>query len=411
MKKTLILLILLGLLVGCTTAAPEPEPEPVPLPPQTPSEEPAEPVNEEHLNALRQFAQRSASEIFGDSLKNENYSPISLQIALSMLVQGADGQTKDEILETMGLSGADVDDVTSLMKSLIANLAVNDEEGKVLLANALFSEESFPMKESFAERLRQDFHAMSESLPLKEKSSVERINAFIEQNTADKIKDAYAPSEDSEAVLVLINTLYANLPWISKFSEDATESSVFHTLNGDVQAPFMHQQTGSSYLKADTFEAASLRLGNHYKMTFVLPSEGMTPQDLLKKEGFLETLKNDMNYSEVKWSLPKFTYSASMDLVDRLKSLGMEKAFRDDAEFPGISEIPTLVSGVIQKSFIDLNEEGVEAAAVTIISVEATAAPPAEVIDFTLDRPFLYLLESHDGVVLFIGIVQDPTAM
>lgn len=210
MKRILILFILLGLLVSCTVKAPTPAPAPTPQEPV--EEKPNEPINASHQESLRRFAQMSASAFFEDNGENHNYSPLSLNIALSMLVQGSEGETREDILRTMGFEGIDVNEVTSLMKSQIAKLSQESEEGTVLLANALFSEEGFPLKESFIEKLKNDFGALAESVKLTDKSGVARINNFIAERTANRIKDAYQADPESGDVLLLINTLYAKLP-------------------------------------------------------------------------------------------------------------------------------------------------------------------------------------------------------
>ncbi|MDI9473085.1 MAG: serpin family protein [Tissierellia bacterium] len=400
MKRIMVFFILLGLLSGCTVAEPAPAPQP-----QNPSIQ----ASRLQIQSMREFAQRSAAEFFRDSTKNENYSPLSLSMALSMLLQGAEGQTRDEILTVLGFEGADIEEVNQVMTNLMDAFSQESEEGTLLIGNAVFSEERFPMKDSFIKKMEQDYRAFAQSLPLKEKSSVGRINEFISEHTADKIQNAYDPSPNSEDVLLLINTLYADLPWYMPFSEELTKPAIFYAPDGQIETPFMNKEVHSSYEDKEFYRSASLILGKDMQMTFVLPKEGLSPQDLLLKEGFLAHLGDDGQYSQLSWSIPKFSFETTLDLKNQLKELGMKRAFETDAQFPGISDIPTMVSSVIQNTYVDLTEEGVEAAAATIIAVAPTSAPPANPIPFVLNRPFLYLIESKEGVICFMGIVQNPS--
>lgn len=395
MYRLISLLLLMSLLMACVPSAQEPV--------QTQAL-----TKEEYIESLRTFAQKSASKLFEDETENYNFSPLSLSIALAMLSQGAEGETLEEILEAKGLSGFDPKSLSDVIKSLSDSLQKSSEEAEVLLANALFSEESFPLDAAFKKGLEEDFDAFAQELSLQDPSDIAKINDFIEERTRGKIEDAYAPAEASADVLLLINTLYAKLPWLTPFEDHLSAPLPFYSPEGEVTPIFMNAQMHAPYMETDDYQAVRLELAQGYSMRFVLPREGLSPAQLLEKQERLFELKEPGESKLLSLSIPTFSFENSFELPDVLRTLGMEKAFTDSAQFPLISSIPTLVSTIQQDTFLEVNEGGIEAAAATIVGMEPTSMPVDEPLPIVFDRPFLFLLESDEGVLLFLGILSNP---
>jgi serpin B len=240
------------------------------------------------------------------------------------------------------------------------------------------------------------------------------INAWVEEQTKDKIQDLLPAGSISDATrLVLVNALYFYGSWVTPFSPSATQAAAFKTLAGaSVQAPTMHAELRLAYRAGDKFELAELPYeGNQMRMTIVLPAAGQFEAVRAQvSAAWLEQAVADLPIKLLNVSLPKFKMTVgSFSLKPGLKALGMNQPFADDADFSGIATgIPLSISDVVQKAFIAVDENGTEAAAATGVIVGTTSVPVDQPIPFTVDRPFLFFIRDANGAVLFSGHVVDP---
>ena len=226
---------------------------------------------------------------------------------------------------------------------------------------------------------------------------------------------------DPETVMALASTIYYRAKWHSEFSEDRTEKGLFHLLSADgetVECDFMHKDSSNNYYWADQFGAVSLSLEGSGKMWFLLPDEGVAMDDILADEQTMELLNSNGNWENskhliVNMSVPKFDVVSDFDLGEGLRALGVTDVF--DVEAANFSPMTSDVADIVlskadHAARVTIDEEGVTAAAYTVMMMAGAAAPPKDEIDFVLDRPVLFAITGVDGLPLFVGVVNHPAA-
>ena len=254
-----------------------------------------------------------------------------------------------------------------------------------------------------------------ELLPMSMEETAEQIADWITEHTNGKIVPSPGAMQFSpETIAVLINTIYLKDAWQHSFYEGATEPGTFHAPDGDMTVDYMQQTfSGSSIVKGDGYLRFSLYLSRVGRMTFVLPDEGVSLESLLGSPEKIHTLlhEGETMRADVHVKLPKFSFYDSMELSKILQSLGLATSFTDSADFSAMCNLPANISRVLQESYIGVDEDGVEAAAYTMVVAVDGCPMPEELpeIDFHLERPFLFAIEGRDGTVLFIGTVTEPT--
>jgi len=357
-------------------------------------------------------------------------SPYSVSLALAMTWAGAEGDTADQMAETLGFTGQD--DVPAAFRDLSddlverGNAEADPDEGApargLAIANALWGEATYPFDESFMDDLEDDFGAGLNLVDFIEAPDDARdeINDWVADNTNDRIKDIVPEGAITDATrLVLANAIWFSAAWANAFDPDNTEDGDFTLLDGDtVEVPFMYQQDHLLYAEGDGVQAVEIPYeGSDIAFTVILPDEG-------EFESFEEALDSDtfddllagLSSTDVQLSLPSFTFEFAASLADALKALGMTDAFDSGlADFSGMIDDPEadplVISDVLHKAFIALDEKGTEAAAATVVMMEATSAQEEEEpIELRIDRPFLFAIrDTETGTVLFLGRVLDPS--
>lgn len=330
-----------------------------------------------------------------DGQANLFVSPVSLAYALAMAAAGAEGDTLQEIAEACG-EPADI---------LAWNAPL--EAAGLRWANAAFARDDLPVRLDYIDALKADFAA--ERFPL---DDADRVNAWVDEHT-DHLIDRLVDEIDPDTLLMLVNAIAMDAEWVHKFEKNATYEDTFHAPAGDVEAPFMHDTFSALYGENDAAQYIRLdyRDSGLY-MLVALPREGGLADALagIAAEGL--SWFGEMDRREIRLSLPKIDISASNTLTGDLAALGIERAFTDFAEFPGISEKPLKVSDVLQKVRVQVDEEGTRAAAVTAVMMEAAgmALDAPEPTAFDVNRPYILLIaEEATGAVCFAGVVCDPT--
>ena len=335
-------------------------------------------------------------------------SPLSLQIALGMLLNGAQGKTADEICQMLGYDAGDTADVNEWSKLMLKELPKLDKKTELALADAIFYNKNISLKGPYRQTVSDAYEAMIEALDFsKTKASADVINNWCNEKTKGMIPhvlDEVSPS----ALAYLANALYFKSVWREPFPKEGTANETFTQENGKTGKVKMMKMDGKkfSYSENDSFQFVQLPYGNGaYAMTLFLPKSGHTVNEvvtLLAKDGRIPWGSR----AEVDLWLPRFESSYHILLNDILQQLGMNTAFNGAmADFSAMCDIPSFVSFVQQDAAIKVDEKGTEAAAVTIIGMEATALPttPQKVV-FHADHPFLYLItELSTGSILFAG--------
>ena len=320
-------------------------------------------------------------------------SPYSAGVLLSMLAEGAEGQTRAEFDQVLG---------GSLYKA--EDLGSNDTL-TVDSANSIWVSDNFSVRNRYVSLLEKDFDAFITTQNFADPATVRAINNWCAEHTSDKILeiiDEISPSD----VMILVNALYFNAPWYDEFDPEHTEDAVFHGKSGDVTVPVMFRRGQYNYIGYQGCKLIEIPYAaGDYSMYILLPPPGMSPDDVIPhiSEYALNSAIKLMAPKEVVLRMPKFTLETEMLLNEPLQKMGLESAFSAAANFKGISAMgPLSLSVVKQKCYIDVSERGTEAAAVTSAQVRMTAVRAPQ--EFTVDRPFIYIIASDEGKnILFAG--------
>ena len=356
-------------------------------------------------SAVRRFADQTAAEIF-TGRENTVYSPISLYAALGMLTELTDGETRQQVMAL--LSAADTEALRQQINRLWISV-YQDGDAVCRLANAAFAREDADVKQAAVDALAEWYFASSYRVPMGTEEADEAIASWLNQQTGGLLSEETGNIHtEEENLLRLYNTIYYKAGWRRAFESSQTETDTFTAANGSKQqVDFLHQTGEGTYRKGEGYTAApkTLECG---RMVFVLPDEGVTPESLLQREGFLAELTECDDGARVVWSVPKFDVKSSVELKDVLRALGVADAFdADKADFAPLTDGDAVVSSVMQAARVKIDEEGVEAAAYTEISVNDSAPmEPPSVVEMNLNRPFLFVIFSDDDVPLFVGTVQ-----
>lgn len=336
-------------------------------------------------------------------------SPLSMSMALGMTLNGARGETRDQMLETLALAGLSETEINESYRSVIDLLRGLDPKVKFEIANSIWHRRTFQPETAFLDVNRQYFDAEVQGLDFDSPEAVETINAWVEESTDGKI-DKIIESIARKTVMYLINAIYFNGTWTYEFKKSDTRELPFTTLEGkDVDVPMMAQEAHLPYFENETLQTVDLPYGDSlYSMSVILPRKGVdvnalaSGMDTETWTGWVSRLKP----RRVSLRLPRFQLEYKIELKDVLSSLGMSTAFDPDfADFTGIHRDGNLfINSVLHKTFVQVDEEGTEAAAVTSVDVAVDSVGGGT--QMHVDRPFIFVIrERHSGTILFIGKV------
>jgi serpin B len=350
------------------------------------------------------------------------FSPTSISTALTMTYAGAAGGTEAEMAKTLHFQTPN-DQLHDGMKALQAFWKTPDEKKgiRLNLANRLWGQESYEFLPAFLQVTRDKYGAELARLDFSQSEEArETINTWIEEETEDKITDLIpVGGVSSDTKLVLTNAVYFHGIWAEPFGKDRTKDEDFNLTAADkIKVPMMHRWDESRHGAIDDLQVLELPYGDSsLSMIIVLPKEIDGLADLEAKLTFQNlqrwtaSLKHE---DEVKVYLPKFKTTSQFEMSDTLKMMGMKSAFDANvADFSGMTGDKDLfISAVIHKAFVDVNEEGTEAAAATAVIMAPTAAPvqePTEPPVFRADHPFVFMIrDNHNDAILFMGRIMNP---
>ncbi|MFO1444052.1 serpin family protein [Bacillus sp. Bva_UNVM-123] len=369
------------------------------------------------ISSNNQLGFELLSQVKGNEDGNIFISPTSLLMALSMVYNGADGVTKEEIAKVLHADGMDVLDLNKANASLLSMLYHDSKQIQLNVANSIWLNQKFHFQTDFAQNNKDYFHANIQEIDILDSQSPQLINDWVKKSTNHKIEEIVDAPLDPDLVAILINAIYFKGSWQDEFKKKETEKRTFYLGNGATkETPLMRLHKKMSHMENESFQAVSLPYGDgEMSMKVFLPKENASV------ETFKNKLTND-NWKE--WSsqfqqkegtllLPKFQMEYEVLLNDALKKLGMTTAFDKGANFAKMIEEndPIWINIVKQKTFIDVNEEGTEAAAATSVEMKTESAPLDQPFHMEVNRPF-FLMISDDttGAILFIGEIANPEA-
>jgi len=346
--------------------------------------------------------------------KNVFFSPLSVTLALAMTYNGAEGETKQAMGRTLKIQGMDLDELNRASADLLQALKSADPKIELDIANSLWARRGIQFTEDFLARDRQFYWAEISTLNFGEPQATEIINKWVSTNTKGKIAKII-DQIDAQQVMFLINAVYFKGQWQKRFEKALTQNQVFHLL-GDQQkqAPMMAQSGNYQYLQGDKFQAISLPYGaGGASLYLFLPDQSSSLEDFLKGLNYQkwEGWMKDFHDAPGDVKLPRFKLDYESTLNQELANLGMGVAFTPRADFSGMrAERDLFISEVKHKAIVEVNEEGTEAAAATLVGITSFgAAHLPQRFTFIADRPFLMAIrDAQTDAILFMGAVMEP---
>jgi len=337
-------------------------------------------------------------------------SPLSLHIALGMLMNGAEGETREGIIQALRSDGLSADELNKAYNTLLKELPEADNKVKLAIANSMWYRNGFAVKSSFKDVLSDVFAAQiyGESF---DGSTVRKINQWASEKTQGKV-DQVIDQIDGGLVMFLMNALYFKGDWAIPFDKNKTRDHDFKLASGGSRkVPMMFlEEKLQGYSDKDMDVVILPYSSGQFNLTLFVPKEGKDVHTLIQEldSKKWETIQNGNFNVKTYLGLPKFTLKYDINLNEVLSDMGMAKVFTDQAELGGIADASLLVSFVKQNTFLGIDEVGTEAAAVTTIGVELTSVnqPQRTVI---ADRPFFFTIsENTSNTILFTGRIMNP---
>ena len=368
---------------------------------------------------LRTFFTQSAQVFLtGGVGENRVYSPLNVYMALSMLAQITGGESREQLLALLG-SGS-IDELRQ-RASDVWNANYRDDGAAVsILASSLWLNEDVKFNQDTMDILAKDFYASSYQGEMGSDKFNKALQSWLNQQTGGLLEQqAGNMSLDSETILALASTVCFQAKWANEFSRNRTEPLTFHAPAGDVEADFMFQRDDQDYFWGEKFAAVRQGFKQGGAMWFLLPDEGVSPEELLSDSEaayfLFSTEKNEWENQKflfVNKSIPKFDVSDQFDLDEGLKTLGVTDIFdpaaADFTPMTTDADDPIVLSQASHAARVMIDEEGCTATAFTVLPGAGAAPPPEDEVDFILDRPFIFCVTGDSGLPVFVGIVNCP---
>jgi len=363
------------------------------------------------LNKTSEFS----IEMFKRISKEENavYSPTPLYLALGLVSNGAEGETKDEILNLLKDNEISQEELNLYYKSLISDISMDSEDMEVDIANSIWYDEGFQVNEKYLEKNKSYYDADAYKLDFTSPKAPDTINQWIREVSREKI-DKMVEEMNSNAIMYLFSSIYFNGKWMEAFEKESTYEQEFYLGNGkSVEADFMHNGIDMLCLENENEQGILLPYGgDRYGFIGLLPKEEVDIKNYISNltGDSLKDKINNMNEEHVYLSLPKFEIEYGGSLVKELKELGVKKIFDESqAELYGMGESANnlYISDIVQKTYMRVDEEGTEAASIVKVEIKESSAMIGKEIEF--NRPFVYvILDLENNLPIFIGVLNNP---
>ena len=404
MKKLMMFLLLLSFLPSCEMLQDEEEnvkPKEIVL--SAPLQKRVVQDNDFAFELLRKTIENNDDE-------NVFLSPMSVSIVLGMALNGAENETETQIASVLQLRDMTYAEINEYYKIMQSNLPGVDPKVKLSIANAVWYDKLFNVKQSFLDVNAENFDAYIKMLDFQSPAALDTINSWCSRKT-NKLIPTILDEIPAEAVMYLTNAIYFKGLWSKKFDKKNTREAEFRNQsNQNVSVNMMSLKDTFMYYEDETAQYLSMPYGGKaFSMTVMLPVEGKSTDSLLV--GFDATkwqnIQTGMTGREVQVFMPRLKVENKFKLKETLEDMGMPVAFTPMANFSGISDTPVMISDVIHKTYVTVDEEGTEAAAVTAVQFEYTSIPEYKL--FNVNRPFVFIIsEKSTGVILFAGKIGNP---
>jgi serpin B len=344
-----------------------------------------------------------------DGGKNVFLSSFSVALALAMTYNGAEGKTKQAMARVLGLTGLDLREVNEAHAAFMSMQEGLDPKVQLAIANSIWARDDIEPSPDFVQRIRNSYAGEVINLDFNEPGAADVINEWVIRKTREKIRDLVTSGDLSSAILVLIDAVYFKGVWTAQFDEQRTEERAFTLVDGSRKRhPLMAQSGRYDYYENELFQAVSLPYGERRISMVVL-----LPRPAVSVAGFLKALTAE-NWR--RWTsrfyeregdvvLPRFKMEYGADILPHLVALGGAELAGPD--FLGMGAGPLTISKVMHKTFVEVNEEGTEAAAATAMTMVMGLGHRFSMV---VDRPFFCAIRDREtGLLLFMGFVLDPT--
>ena len=367
------------------------------------------------IQADRSFSIEMFKELAIES-ENENVfiSPLSISMALGMTLNGANGQTYDEMQSTLQFQELSLPEINEGYKSLMELLTKLDPKVQMEIANSVWSRQGFSVEEEFSNNLTNYFNAQTSELDFDDPESVDVINDWVSKNTNKKI-DTILEGIPDGTVMYLINAVYFKGDWVYKFDTEQTKERDFIREDGEIKkVEMMTQELSTDYYQDEEVQMVNLPYGKGlFTMSLIRPVDESIPIDSFINEQInLQNIDNwdsNLNKDTIGVYLPKLELEYEENLNTSLKNMGMPTAFTSGADFTNINRNGGLfITSVKHKTFLKLDEKGTEAAAVTSVGIGTTSVGSSTPV-FNFNRSYMMILrEKESGTILFLGKVKNP---
>ncbi len=344
---------------------------------------------------------------------NVFFSPLSISSALSVVLGGAGGQTRQSMAKTLALSGLTPDEIDRANGLLLPSLENPDPKVQISVANALWANQGTAFAPAFQERSRKFYQADAETLDFHSPAAAETINNWVAAHTEGKISQLVSPADIVNAPAVVTNAVYFHGLWQTPFVKSSTQDGTFRLVSGGTKTvPLMVQIDSFSYGETDQFQAISLPYGAG-RMSFVvlLPEPGTDINTLVSglTPSVWADIINGMKPTQVRMTLPRFNADFKATLNQPLTALGMGPAFMSTADFTPMGLPQMYIGAVVHKAVLEVDEKGTVAAAATGATYGAGGRIPSPKKEMRVDHPFLCAIRDNEtGTLLFVGVIRDP---
>lgn len=371
---------------------------------------------EGYADNLSDFFGRTIPAILNNNAANPVCSPLNVYMALALLAESTGGSSREQILSALNAEG--IEALRTQAGQVWNAHYSNDGATMSVLANSLWLDRELSYQQETVKLLAQQYYASVFQGDLGSDAMNTALQTWLNEQTGGLLEEQTQNVEMSpDTVLALASTILYQAKWVSEFREENNEQGIFHAPGGDTEVTFMKKQlTYGPYFWGEDFAAVSLSVEGSGQMWLILPDEGKTPADILSSGHALGLILGKPYESEnqasirVNLSLPKFDITAEARLEESLQALGITEVF--DPEAADFSAIlpgqPAWLDKVQHAARVKIDEEGISAAAYTVMMSAGAARPPEDEVDFILDRPFLFVITSHDNLPLFAGVVNTP---
>jgi serpin B len=353
-----------------------------------------------------------------DQDKNEIMSPVSVALALALLENGADGNTRDALKRVLVENGGS-SDVLATYRAIQQQLSIDDQNTKLNIANGLFQDKDLKLKQQYLDTTKECYQTEVDQVDFRNQleQTRQKVNQWVSQRTSQKIPELFKKNSlNQDDRMVLANAIYFKASWAKAFNKAATKQDTFYKNGRDQEkqtVQYMHETSSHRHSESNDLTALELAYSHQdLSMVVVLPKarDGLRNLEKRLTGKQLRDIISNMEERKVNVQLPKFAVRSQIDLKSTLSKMGLESMFSNSANFDRMSETPLKVDNGVHEAYINVNENGTEAAAATGFAISNRAMPilPVDPVSFVADHPFLYaVVHKQTGAVVFLGKVNS----